>query len=384
MKNRSSKIPRLTGFLIFLLTLASGVHSASFDCQKAKSVNERLICKDVELSKLDDELVFAYKEALRKSSNPKELAANQRDAWRHREKECSFKACLVEWFSERQTYFRATTSQSTAQLPSTHLPSTLLSAAEKALEEKDYATAFSLFKPLAEQGNSEAQANLGLIYELGQGVNKDFVEAFKWYRLAAEQGVAWAQTNLGFAYVNGRGTKKDDKEAAKWLRRAALQGNTRAQEVLGAMYNQGRGVPRGHKEAVEWINPSNLIYIAKLEKDYKNRIHFESAKAERIVRDFNIDCNAPQTNGHHLPLINLLYARLATEDRKDMWIETNIQERDGEVRIIDSLRNPEKVIYTNAVFQINKWGELHPMGSIRAEAVRNACFDSHGPIWLLE
>ena len=78
MKNRSSKIPRLTGFLIFLLTLASGVHSASFDCQKAKSVNERLICKDVELSKLDDELVFAYKEALRKSSNPKELAANQR------------------------------------------------------------------------------------------------------------------------------------------------------------------------------------------------------------------------------------------------------------------------------------------------------------------
>lgn len=259
-----------------------------------------------------------------------------------------------------------------------------LSTAEKALKEKDYATAFGLFKSLAEQGNSEAQANLGLMYELGQGVNQDFVEAFKWYLSAAEQGTGWAQTNLGFAYINGRGTQKDDKEAAKWLRSAALQGNTRAQEVLGAMYNQGRGVPQGHKEAVKWINPSNLMYITKLEKDYRKRVHFESKEAERIVRDFNIDCNAPQKNGHHLPLINLLYARLATADREDMWVETTVQERGGEVRIIDSLRTPEKVIHANAVFQINKWGELHPMGSIRAEAVRNACFDSHGPIWLLE
>lgn len=259
-----------------------------------------------------------------------------------------------------------------------------LSAAEKALKEKDYATAFRLFKPLAEQGNAEAQASLGLMYGLGQGVNKDFVEAFKWYRSAAEQGNSWAQANLGFAYVNGLGTKKDDKEAAKWLRSAALQGGTRAQEVLGAMYNQGRGVPQGHKEAVEWINPSNLKYIAKLETDYRKRVYFESAKAERIVRDFNIDCNAPRKNGHHLPLINLLYARLATADRKDMWLETTVQERDGDVRIVDSLRTPEKILNTNAVFQINKWGELRHMGSIKAEAVRNACFDSHGPIWLLE
>lgn len=384
MKSRSFQLLRLNGFSILLLALASGAHSASFDCQKAKSVNERLICEDAELSKLDDELAFAYKEALRKSSNPKELVANARDAWRHREKECSSKECLVDWFSQRQTYFSTTPSQPTAQLPTAYLPSTLLSDAEKALKEKDYATAFRLFKPLAEQGNSEAQANLGLMYELGRGVNKDFFEAFKWYRSAAEQGTAWAQTNLGLAYASGRGTEKDYKEAAKWFRRAALQGSTRAQEALGAMYNNGRGVPLDHKAAAEWINPSNLMYIVKLEKDYRKRIHFESAKAERIVRDFNIDCNAPQKNGHYLPLINLLYARLATADREDMWIETAVQERGGEVRIIDSLRTPKEVLHANAVFQINKWGELHPMGSIRAEAVRNACFDSHGPIWLLK
>lgn len=259
-----------------------------------------------------------------------------------------------------------------------------LSAAEKVLSEKDYATAFSLFKPLAEQGDSEAQANLGLMYERGQGVNKDIFEAFKWYRSAAEKGTAWAQINLGFAYINGRGTKQDDREGAKWLRRAALQGKTRAQEVLGAMYNQGRGVPQSRKETVEWINPSNLMYISKLENDYRKRIRFQSAKAERVVRDFNIDCNAPKKNGHYLPLINLLYARLATADKENAWIETTVQELDGEVRITDSLHTPTRVLDTTAVFQINKWGELQLLGSLRAEAVRNACFDSHGPIWLLQ
>jgi len=384
MKKISFHISRITGFAVLLLGLVSGANSASFDCQKANSPNERLICEDVDLSKLDDELALAYKQALGNSSNPKDLVANQREAWKQREKECSSKACLVDWFSQRQIYFSTTSSKPRPQL-SDGSSSAQLSAATNALKEKDYATAFRLFKPLAEQGNPQAQANLGLMYEHGRGVDKDFIEAFKWYRLAAAQGIAWAQTNLGLAYLNGRGTEKDDKEAAKWFRSAAVQGNTRAQEVLGSMYNQGRGVPKGHKAVVEWINPSNLMYILKLEKDYRKYIHFESARAERIVREFSIDCKAPQKNGHYLPLINLLYARLAAADKGDMWIETTVQERDGEVRITDSLRTPKEVLDTNkAVFHINKLEELSPMGGIRAEAVRNACFDSYGPIWLLK
>lgn len=258
-----------------------------------------------------------------------------------------------------------------------------LSAAKKALDGKNYATAFNIFTPLAEQGNAEAQAHLGLMNELGQGTNKDVAEAFKWYLSAAEQGTAWAQTNLGVAYLNGIGTQKDDKEAVIWFRRAALQGSTKAQEVLGAMYNQGRGIPKYQKEAAEWMNPSNLMYISKLEKDYKSRIHFESPKSEKIIRDFNIECSTPQKNGLYLPLVNILYARLATADNEKAWVETVVQERDGEVRIMDSLHTPKGIIHTGAVFEINKWGELRPMGSITTDAIRNACFGSHGPIWLL-
>ena len=52
----------------------------------------------------------------------------------------------------------------------------------------DYATAIREFQPLAEQGISDAQYNLGLLYENGWGVSKDNKTAVKWYTLGTEQG----------------------------------------------------------------------------------------------------------------------------------------------------------------------------------------------------
>jgi len=51
----------------------------------------------------------------------------------------------------------------------------------------DYATALSLLKPLAEQGDARAQAQLGIMYAEGKGVARDDSEALKWLRKAAEQ-----------------------------------------------------------------------------------------------------------------------------------------------------------------------------------------------------
>ena len=66
----------------------------------------------------------------------------------------------------------------------------------------------------------------------------------KWYTLAAEQGNADAQYNLGVMYDNGRGVPQDDKTAVKWYRLAAEQGDASAQSNLGVMYGTGQGVPR--------------------------------------------------------------------------------------------------------------------------------------------
>jgi hypothetical protein len=45
----------------------------------------------------------------------------------------------------------------------------------------------------AKGGDADAQFNLGVMYDNGEGVPEDDAEAVKWYRRAAEQGFAEAQ-----------------------------------------------------------------------------------------------------------------------------------------------------------------------------------------------
>ena len=67
--------------------------------------------------------------------------------------------------------------------------------AEAAYQKGDYATALRLWRPLAEQGNSRAQANLGYMFSIGRGVPQDYVQAHKWFSLSAAQGNAVATRN---------------------------------------------------------------------------------------------------------------------------------------------------------------------------------------------
>ena len=125
-----------------------------------------------------------------------------------------------------------------------------------AYKRKDYKTAYKLWLPLAEQGDADAQSNLGWMYENGQGVPQDYKEAVKWYRLSAEQGDAFTQNNLGMMYDNGQGVPQDYKEAVRWFHLSAEQGFAQAQSNLGVMYATGRGVPQDDKEAVNWFRLS--------------------------------------------------------------------------------------------------------------------------------
>jgi TPR repeat protein len=106
-------------------------------------------------------------------------------------------------------------------------------------------------KAKADQGDADAQFNLGVMYAKGQGVVKDEVEAVKWFRKAADQGNAEAQSNLGVMYAKGEGVVKDEVEAVKWFRKAADQGDADAQYNLGVMYAKGQGVVKDEVEAVK-------------------------------------------------------------------------------------------------------------------------------------
>ncbi len=119
--------------------------------------------------------------------------------------------------------------------------------------DRDYGEAVTWYRRAAEQGHAHGQSGLGAMYGSGRGVSRDDAEAVRWYRLAAEGGHVVAQFRLGAHYAGGRGVSRSDAEAVLWYRLAADQGNLEAQHNLGRMYREGRGVQRNLATAVRWI-----------------------------------------------------------------------------------------------------------------------------------
>jgi TPR repeat protein len=105
----------------------------------------------------------------------------------------------------------------------------------------------------AEQGDAEAQNNLGSSYYFGQGVKQNYLQALYWYSKAAESGSAIAQNSLGAMYHDGHGVPQDEEQATVWFRKAAEQGYAAAQVNLGASYYHGQGVRQDYAEAYFWM-----------------------------------------------------------------------------------------------------------------------------------
>ena len=90
-----------------------------------------------------------------------------------------------------------------------------------AYDRNDLSTAARLYRLAADQGHSQAQIRLGMMYAFGRGVTRNAVEAVKWYRLAAAQGELHAHTLLGAMYEAGQGVEGDLQKSYMWFALAA-------------------------------------------------------------------------------------------------------------------------------------------------------------------
>ena len=102
-------------------------------------------------------------------------------------------------------------------------------------------SALRVWKPLADQGDPEAQNYVGEIYERGLGSEPNLPAAAAWYARAAEQDYAPAQINLGELYERGLGVPKDVDKARDWYRRASGLGMTDV-EFVSSIATDGRVV----------------------------------------------------------------------------------------------------------------------------------------------
>jgi TPR repeat protein len=77
-------------------------------------------------------------------------------------------------------------------------PATAPAATAKTeVPENDFKEAAEGIRPLAEEGDAEAQSALGIFYVNGRGVPRDYVEAYKWLKLASDKGDKDAKTAFG-------------------------------------------------------------------------------------------------------------------------------------------------------------------------------------------
>jgi hypothetical protein len=116
----------------------------------------------------------------------------------------------------------------------------------------DIATAFQLWRPLAEHGDADAQFALASLYYDGIGVPADHMESSYWFLLAAKQGHAGAQYNIGNAYKRGEGVHQSDAMAVHWWEKAAGQGLAEAQFNLALAYQEGAGVAKDKQMAARY------------------------------------------------------------------------------------------------------------------------------------
>jgi hypothetical protein len=118
----------------------------------------------------------------------------------------------------------------------------------------DHHFAVQLYEESAENGDSDAQYKLGLLYLTGNGALQDFAEAAKWLKLAAEQGYALAQYELGLIYRSGYGLAIDQVQSYVWLNLAAAAG---VQQAMGA-----------RDDVMRSLNTRQLAQAQKISRDW--------------------------------------------------------------------------------------------------------------------
>ncbi len=88
--------------VIGLSIYGEGLKAASFDCEKAYSAMEKLICSNDYVSDLDEELGQAYKEALIKYADKKDMLARQQRNWlKWIRSQCTDPSCLNTLYGAR-------------------------------------------------------------------------------------------------------------------------------------------------------------------------------------------------------------------------------------------------------------------------------------------
>ena len=113
-----------------------------------------------------------------------------------------------------------------------------------AFKRGDNGAALKIWEELAENGDRDAQFNVGILHAHGTGFETDRTVAFHWLQRAAKQGDVVAAYNLGVLFADDATGSPDYESAVRWYEVATSAGHADAMGRLAILLANGRGVER--------------------------------------------------------------------------------------------------------------------------------------------
>jgi len=118
------------------------------------------------------------------------------------------------------------------------------------------------------------------MYSRGLGVSQNYGTAEYWFKKSADQGNSRAYQDLGIiSFVH----KKDYHEAKKWFTKAANQGMAKSQYMLALFYdNDLLGIPKDSNKVKYWAEKAVNNNDKSIAKDAKKLLKKHQKWYERI------------------------------------------------------------------------------------------------------
>jgi hypothetical protein len=149
----------------------------------------------------------------------------------------------------------------------------------------------------AEEGNADAQLEIGSMMLFGIGLRRSPGEGLSYIQKAALAGHAEAQVALGYQYLFGENMDRNETEAIKWLWLSAQQDNAEAHYYLAACYSEGWGVAQNDEQAAGHLIKSAGMGNASA-KYHLSRFYHEGIGLPANLEQAEAWCRAAALQGH--------------------------------------------------------------------------------------
>jgi len=134
-----------------------------------------------------------------------------------------------------------------------------LKKANEFLSENNIQKAIKFYKLSVEDGEDEANFQLGKIYYLKKYQQRDLDKAFEYFKKAADYGHQKAMYNVGVIYSQKRFKQHNYKRAYNIFLTLAQQDDPKSQYMIGIYLIYGFGIERDYKLAKKWLERAHFI-----------------------------------------------------------------------------------------------------------------------------